>query len=389
MKVLIDSYYTDYHAHAVSWALEQYGCESVLWSRSDFPSQQTLSIGFGETSPQIEFDGVDINLRLDDISAVWFRRPGLPSVPTSVHKADLEYADRQSSITLSSVAHLISDHVFSVNDWKARARSLSKVCQLSAAVKVGFSIPRTLISNNQRAIQEFLRQCDRSVIHKPLAYGSWLSDEYMHAAATVCLDEHDLENRDSVQACPGIYQKRIDKKYELRVNIFGLSICAAKLDTQGPGGGIDWRFDHKGMPPAELVELPAIVQCLCRALMKELGIVFGCIDLIVTHSDEYVFLEVNEMGQFLWVERACPESNLLDMFTQLLMARVPDFRYEEMRSRNPLVSLRQYDRAHNLLKHKIAEADKRHIFKPVGLPVSIESSGIPASAIDVTYRRIK
>jgi hypothetical protein len=73
-------------------------------------------------------------------------------------------------------------------------------------------------------------------------------------------------------------------------------------------------------------ELPAPVQQQCRALLRRLGLVFGCIDLIVTPTGEHVFLEINQMGQFLWVEEMCPQIPLLQMFCEFL-AR-PDARGE-------------------------------------------------------------
>jgi hypothetical protein len=39
-----------------------------------------------------------------------------------------------------------------------------------------------------------------------------------------------------------------------------------------------------------------------------LGLAFGCIDLIVTPEGEHIFLEVNEMGQFLWVRTSQDQS---------------------------------------------------------------------------------
>ena len=53
--------------------------------------------------------------------------------------------------------------------------------------------------------------------------------------------------------------------------------------------------------------------------MRMLGLAFGCIDLIVTPQGEYVFLEVNEMGQFLWVEQREPACPLLRAFATLLI----------------------------------------------------------------------
>ncbi len=36
--------------------------------------------------------------------------------------------------------------------------------------------------------------------------------------------------------------------------------------------------------------------------MRELKIVFGCVDMILTPEGDYVFLEVNTAGQWQWVE---------------------------------------------------------------------------------------
>lgn len=55
-------------------------------------------------------------------------------------------------------------------------------------------------------------------------------------------------------------------------------------------------------------------------MMNELGIVFGCFDFIVTDDNQYVFLEVNEMGQFLWIEELLPELKMLDSFCNLLLS---------------------------------------------------------------------
>jgi len=68
-------------------------------------------------------------------------------------------------------------------------------------------------------------------------------------------------------------------------------------------------------------ELPPQVEERCVQLMRQLGLAFGCIDLIVTPEDEYVFLEVNEMGQFLFVEERAPAIPLLRAFTTLLVER--------------------------------------------------------------------
>ncbi len=53
--------------------------------------------------------------------------------------------------------------------------------------------------------------------------------------------------------------------------------------------------------------------------MKKLGLVFGCFDFIVTPDNEYYFLEINEQGQFLWIEEVNPDIKMLDAFVNFLI----------------------------------------------------------------------
>jgi glutathione synthase/RimK-type ligase-like ATP-grasp enzyme len=62
----------------------------------------------------------------------------------------------------------------------------------------------------------------------------------------------------------------------------------------------------------------------CVRIVKDLRLVFGCIDLIVRPDGETVFLEVNESGQFLFLEHFA-EVPLLDLFSEFLMSGNPDF----------------------------------------------------------------
>ena len=52
-----------------------------------------------------------------------------------------------------------------------------------------------------------------------------------------------------------------------------------------------------------------------------MGLVMGCIDIVVDKDGTYQFLEVNQQGQFLWIEQLCPEVKLLDAFVRFLCQR--------------------------------------------------------------------
>ncbi len=48
---------------------------------------------------------------------------------------------------------------------------------------------------------------------------------------------------------------------------------------------------------------------------------FGAIDIVVTPTGEYVFLEINQMGQFLWLESLNPDFRLLDIFIRFMLSK--------------------------------------------------------------------
>ena len=65
---------------------------------------------------------------------------------------------------------------------------------------------------------------------------------------------------------------------------------------------VDWRrYDILHTPHCSM-DAPDHIRFRIQKLMSELGINFGALDFIVTPSDEWVFLEVNPVGQWLWIE---------------------------------------------------------------------------------------
>jgi glutathione synthase/RimK-type ligase-like ATP-grasp enzyme len=79
---------------------------------------------------------------------------------------------------------------------------------------------------------------------------------------------------------------------------------AGALNASGTSRGqTDWRRVAPEDCRWQKAQLPAEVASGLKALMSELGLVFGAVDLICTPSDEYVFLEVNPGGEWGMLER--------------------------------------------------------------------------------------
>jgi hypothetical protein len=121
-----------------------------------------------------------------------------------------------------------------------------------------------------------------------------------------------------LKSSPGIYQELVPKAYELRITMMGRKAFVAKvLSQETEGGKLDWRKSYAELK-MESFAVSQDVADACFRLLERLGIVFGCFDFIVTPEGETIFLEVNEMGQFLFVENYTGVP-LLDAFCEFLL----------------------------------------------------------------------
>jgi hypothetical protein len=141
---------------------------------------------------------------------------------------------------------------------------------------------------------------------------SWQTPTGVAALYRSVVTPEDLPDDEVLRSTPGIFQE----------------IVSVKLRSQEvPEAQLDWR--RAARVPMEPFDLPVSVAAACRQIMANLGIVFGCFDLIVTPRGDYVFLEVNEAGAFLWIEEQLPEIRLLDAFCEFFRQARVDFRWTQ------------------------------------------------------------
>jgi glutathione synthase/RimK-type ligase-like ATP-grasp enzyme len=183
-------------------------------------------------------------------------------------------------------------------------RAEVKAVQLAEASKAGLSTPATLISNDPERATAFVAALgDTDCAVKPLIATRVDGEEGARLPLTTILPRgHAL---DSVALSPNVFQPYIEKAYELRCVVMGDRIFTAKLDSQAHASSrTDWRAgDVEGEAVAyEVFDLPERVQAALHRLVRSFEINFASIDLIVTPDGDFVFLDLNPNGQWLWLE---------------------------------------------------------------------------------------
>lgn len=354
-RILILTEAEDVHAIAVAEALALKGAHATLWATSDFPTRAEETVHFTESGLSLKIQGPEIRLEDPSFDVVWRRRPAYVLDPALLHPADRAFAESECGLFRRSIIHLLAPQAFWVNPPAHAARASSKMLQHAVAREVGLRMPETLYTNSPGEVRAFLSRTG-SVIYKPLLPTAWSAENRRFVPYTSRITDPSLID-ETLRLTPGIFQEQTPKRHEIRLTVMGRRCFAAKIEPKaGATARLDWR-----QAPDELQFEPAIlpreIEMKCFDLLEALGLVFGCFDFIVTPDGSYVFLEVNEMGQFLFVERCC-DLPLLDAFTSFLMQGKSDFEWQEEsgapRYNDPLFSRRVAERIEAFAKDHVA-----------------------------------
>lgn len=191
----------------------------------------------------------------------------------------------------------------------------NKITNLQAASDCGLQIPRTLISNKPGDIYRFTDK-GKSIL-KDILLDSivfcWKDDYWIRVSIKPTLidkemvhhylsNQHNTENRGYL-----FLQQYIEKRYELRIfYLQGKFYTMAIFSQANERTKVDFRnYDNERPNRCIPYKLPASIEKKLDDFMKKTGINCGSIDMIYTPEEDYIFLEVNPIGQFQWLSHNC------------------------------------------------------------------------------------
>jgi len=302
--VLIITNDHDEHASAVIRELNKRDVPVFRFHPEDLPHACSVSIEIRDGRIDGEIRNAYHRVGLSDVCAAWFRRArnlfadlrGLTPALTSEKLED--YVTGQCRATVSALCEGLDAPLWVGHPHNLR-RAEVKALQYAFAHQAGLKTPATLISNDPQRAARFIQALgDRECAVKPLlAYGVSNQQGFRLPLTTILPADYPL---DSVALAPNILQPYIDKAFELRCVVIGDTIFCARLNSQADEATRkDWRA---GNPEHEIFALPAHIQAAIHRLMASFQINFASMDIIVTPSGEFVFLDLNPNGQWLWLE---------------------------------------------------------------------------------------
>jgi hypothetical protein len=342
----------DRHLRHVTARLDERGSPYFLFDPRRYPASAELTVDFDRTGAVRRFlTCADKRLDLADVRAAWHRARVRPTPAPDVPEDQVWWVAETCARFLSQLYESLdcrwvperpasASAPFHQEDadppacapWAAlpvRAQAPSpenKLHQLSVAGRLGFAVPRTLVTNSPERFLDFYEECNGRLISKRAVNLAPRVGGVATRPYTVMTRRRDAADSSAVRHAPVMFQEKVPKRLELRVTVVGRRVFAVEIQSQDSyRQQTDWRH-HPEYGQSQFYAthvLPEAIERRCVQVVEALGLTFGAIDLILTPGGEYVFLEVNINGQWAYLEDmlALPIS---DAIAELLIGGMAD-----------------------------------------------------------------
>jgi glutathione synthase/RimK-type ligase-like ATP-grasp enzyme len=298
-SILVISNKWDAHANAVIKEIQKHGGSVVRINTEDF-RQNEVYLFLEKSSSKWKIITPEQRIISEEtISGVYIRRIGMPIDVSDIDSQFQNFTRSESTAFLNAIETLLENKIW-LNRPHERNKASNKIRQLLFAQEVGLDIPKTLITNNCDFAKQFCNK--RAAIYKVLESPMLdLGDAGQSMINTSIVPKST--DFSSANLSPALFQNYIPKAYELRIHIIDKNITPIKINSQEhPEAQVDWRIAQRDLH-YELVILPKDIELKLLLLMDRLEIRFGIVDMIVTKGGNYVFLEINPDGNWLWIEQ--------------------------------------------------------------------------------------
>lgn len=243
-------------------------------------------------------------LNASDVSCVWHRRTFVELYLDQEYDqtADFKIWKNEWNKTLLGLYASCRSKPW-LNPWRKAYESENKYLQMEIAKKYDLNVPPLITSNDKVEVVSFASS-NESVVLKLMHQDFYRNEAKEHLGLYVNkVSKDEVESFKGSEENPIVLQKYVQKSFEVRYTVVGQRHFVCKIESQkSKVANIDWRRYDIPNTPHSSIEAPCEITASVNAMMAELGIQYGALDFIVDEEGSWWFLEVNSMGQFLWIE---------------------------------------------------------------------------------------
>jgi ATP-GRASP peptide maturase of grasp-with-spasm system len=262
-------------------------------------------IEYSNTRLIVKFE--DFTIDLFKIKTCWYRKGDIYLNTKLLNHSDLANARG----TIISEMRDLHDAVHEILRPKYRLSNyfvgdLNRLNTLNIAQKIGFNIPNYIVTGSKNNLNFFINKYNKVIIRSINQGISYSSGGYSYQLFVNQFRKKDLATLQD-NFYPTLFMELIKKRFEIRVfYLRGKCYSMAIFSQVNNKTKLDFRnYDEQNPNKTVPFKLPIYMEKNIHKLMKRSMLDSGSIDLIYTPTNEYIFLEINPVGQFGMVSKPC------------------------------------------------------------------------------------
>ena len=284
--------------------LEKHGVAFLRFD-TDLSLRET-QVRYREGSPVLRIAGMCY--RPDCFSNVWYRRPERLKHEALDDSPEGKFIYGEWAEALEGFLAHIPESKW-MNHPASNIGASHKVEQLTTARRLGFSVPKTLVTQDADELRAFFSEQNGEIIVKPMASG-YVERPEGETDSVIYTNEvqfSHLENLDDLPASPTLFQQCINKHCDVRITVVDEDIHSVRLIAREPDGSqrCDIRRDNMDDVEYGTIALPDDILERIRAMMEHYRLRFAAIDMAVGADSKWYFFEINPNGQWAWLDECC------------------------------------------------------------------------------------
>jgi hypothetical protein len=183
-----------------------------------------------------------------------------------------------------------------INKPSASRRAKNKIFQISVAKQYGLGVPKSIITNDAEAINNFI---DGDIgIHKSISESGVIDNELV--SRTSIFSKSEIDEDSGIDMAPGCFQQFINSDLELRTYVAGNSAMTVVIKPQDKFLIPDIRSQPKNDGLFSISSNFSHYEKDLINLVQSIDLKYAAVDSIVTEQG-ITFLELNPSGSWEWL----------------------------------------------------------------------------------------
>lgn len=242
---------------------------------------------------------------IEDASYIWMRRGNF-----SLFNIPMPYGLHKERSILIDYLHFLAERKVKCLGSLSKEYKHNKLIDIQIAKEINIKVPDTHIISNKKELVCLLKKFNKK---EYITKAIWNQNNFevdgiqYFGGAPFILPIVKIQHHENETFFPSLVQEKIEKEFEIRIFFVSDKFYSMAIFSQrDEQTRVDFRNFNKSKPNRNIpFLLPKQLKEKLTKFMKTLNLNTGSIDMIYSTKKEFVFLEVNPVGQVGWLSENC------------------------------------------------------------------------------------